>query len=90
MCLPLPRTGRQTAALSHLPVRGWPVSFTAKYSGACAYGDRIEPGDQCTYTDDDEIAHAECDQLDGPANIHQAPAPFVCPKCRLTHAGECF
>lgn len=66
------------------------MSFTAKYSGECAYGDRIEPGDQCVYTDDDEIAHHECAQLNGPTNIHQPKTSAVCPKCQLAHAGECF
>lgn len=66
------------------------MSFTAKYGGECAYGDYIQPGDLVTYTDVDEIAHAECDHLAGPADIHQSTASAVCPKCQLAHAGECF
>lgn len=63
------------------------MSFEAKYPGLCAYGDDIEPGDVCTFTDDEAIAHVECESLDGPANIH---APKVCTTCQLDHAGECF
>lgn len=61
------------------------MSFAAKYPGVCAYGDRIEPGDMCCYTDD-EIAHVECDQLDGATNIH---TETPCPDCNLVHAGRC-
>ncbi|QBI97303.1 hypothetical protein KD930_gp59 [Mycobacterium phage Kevin1] len=63
------------------------MSFEARYPGACAYGDRITPGDLCTYTDDDEIAHVECKALDGAANVHASNA---CPTRQLDHAGECF
>lgn len=66
------------------------MSFQAQYPGHCWYGDEIEPGDLCAYTDEDEIAHVECDQLNGPANIH-APKPVAtCPQCHIQHAGECF
>lgn len=48
------------------------MSFEARYPGACAYGDRIKPGDMCTYTDDDELAHAECVAVDGPGQRQHA------------------
>lgn len=63
------------------------MTFEAKYPGRCACGDPIDPGDLCTYTEDDEIAHAECNLLDGPTNIHAAETP--CPDCHLVHAGGC-
>jgi hypothetical protein len=38
------------------------MTFTANYRGRCAICDeRIDPGDECTYVDD-EICHAECDE----------------------------
>lgn len=65
------------------------MAFEARYGGECAYGDRIQPGDSCVYTDDDEIAHAECDHLEGvPPNIH-ADGP-VCQSCFTIHRGECI
>jgi hypothetical protein len=64
------------------------MAFTAKYGGECAYGDYIQPGDLVTYTADDEIAHHECDVLDRRPSAPRSSG--ICPKCQLTHAGECF
>lgn len=58
------------------------MTFEAKYPGMCAYGDRIEPGDVCTYVDG-EIAHTECDAG------YDLRTPKVCPDCHLEHAGGC-
>lgn len=62
------------------------MSFEAKYHGPCAYGDRIEVGDECCY-DDDEIAHVTCPAKDA---TDQPDWSSVCQKCFLQHAGECF
>lgn len=38
--------------------------FEARYPGRCPQcGERIEPGDEVTYNDD-EVVHAECDDDD--------------------------
>lgn len=63
------------------------MSFSAKYAGSCAYGDRIKPGDYCVYTDDDEIAHVGCAAEDKAPDMTPAE---VCPDCHLEHVGECF
>jgi hypothetical protein len=63
------------------------AEFTARYPGACAYGDRIHEGDLCRYVDD-EIAHVECALADGPTNV--VAAETVCPECQLAHRGDCF
>jgi hypothetical protein len=59
--------------------------FVARYRGECAdCGDRIEPGQQVTYVDD-ELTHADC--ADGTAPARRDPGP--CPHCWLVHRGDC-
>jgi hypothetical protein len=62
-------------------------TFAARYPGACAAecGERVTPGDEVTYVDD-ELMHAEC--ADGGASA-QADDPRPCPLCWLVHRGEC-
>ena len=62
------------------------MTFEARYPARCALcPDRIEPGDQVTYADD-ELVHAECDveprREDDPDE--------VCGKCWTVHRGECI
>ncbi|WP_454232058.1 hypothetical protein [Mycolicibacterium fortuitum] len=63
------------------------MSFEAKYPGPCAYGDDIEPGDLCTFDEDENIAHVSCPAKDA---TDQPDWSSVCQKCFLDHAGECF
>lgn len=60
------------------------MSFTAAYRGACAYGDRIEPGDQVTY-EDEELVHVACAERDVTGDVTEKP----CADCHLVHAGGC-
>ncbi|KWX66820.1 hypothetical protein [Mycobacterium sp. NAZ190054] len=62
------------------------MSFEAKYQGRCAEcDDRIEPGEQATYADDD-LVHVACETE--PAR--EDDPDEVCTACRLVHSGECF
>jgi hypothetical protein len=63
------------------------MSFEARYPGRCAFGDRIQVGDLCVYSDD-ELAHVECDRLQGAATIHADPP--LCEFCFTIHRGECI
>ena len=67
------------------------VSFRAKYSGRCgACDDRINPGDDVRY-DDDQLVHDVCP---GPAytpdQFTLGPLETLCPQCFTIHAGECM
>lgn len=63
------------------------MSFSAKYPGRCGHCDnRIEPGQQVRY-EDDELVHDDCvptPDLDAPRRNERA-----CMECWTTHAGEC-
>jgi hypothetical protein len=61
------------------------MPFTARYQGRCFIcGGRIEPGDSATFTDDDELAHPDCEDVGEP------PPKPPCPRCWMVHAGECL
>ncbi len=64
------------------------MTFEARYHGSCAFGDHINPGDVCTYTEDDEIAHAGCAVEDVIAVA--SARSTVCGSCSMVHAGECL
>jgi hypothetical protein len=36
------------------------AEFPARFSGPCAQGDRVVPGELIRYTDDNRIEHVEC------------------------------
>lgn len=64
------------------------MSFEAKYHGRCSGCDeRIEPGDQVEY-DDEQLVHTQCDTQANP----DAPQRNErrCPDCWTWHAGECL
>lgn len=62
------------------------MSFEAKYPGRCAEcDDRIEPGEQVTYSDD-ELVHVACDR----EPQREDDPDEACGKCWLVHSGECF
>lgn len=61
-------------------------TFLARYPGRCAScSERIEPGDNVTYTTDDELVHADCTADEPPPG---RPA-VVCPRCWLTQPCGC-
>jgi hypothetical protein len=64
------------------------MSFEAKYYGRCAgCEERIEPGDQVEYADE-ELVHTHCDpQADPDAPTRNEKR---CPACFTIHAGECL
>lgn len=63
------------------------MAFRAKFPGRCNICDNpVEPGDECDYTDDDELAHVYCINTD---SIEDSTAA-VCPDCWTIHAGECI
>jgi hypothetical protein len=61
-------------------------TFEARYSGRCAAGDPIEPGDEVAYVDE-QLVHADC--ADSPCTSPTA-AETVCPSCWTVHRGECL
>lgn len=61
-------------------------SFTARYAGQCASGDRIQPGELVKY-DGDELVHVNCDVPSLPNERDELNR--VCRQCWLVHAGEC-
>lgn len=65
------------------------MSFVAKYSGPCAEGDRIHPGDEVEYGADSELRHVECTGDDADmARI--APHEVQCTDCFIIHPkGAC-
>ncbi len=60
-------------------------TFPARFPGRCAAdcGQRIEPGDDVTYVED-ELVHAGC--VDGAPEPRRAP---ICPACHLTQPCDC-
>lgn len=60
------------------------MSFEARYWSEChACGERIVPGQDVTYTQDNELIHAVCTDDDEPQRNERR-----C-HCNLVHAGEC-
>ena len=59
--------------------------FTAQFSsGDCAVcGERINPGEEVRFNNDDELEHFACEP-----RVIEAGTP--CPRCFLIHAGECY
>lgn len=66
-------------------------TFTARYPGRCAAcPDRIDEGDEITLGERGEPMHAEC-AADRPLFTSATRRePGVCPRCFITHAGDCF
>ncbi|MEB3021286.1 hypothetical protein [[Mycobacterium] crassicus] len=63
------------------------MAFIAKFPGRCGIcDDPVELGDECDYTEDDELAHVDCINADGIDDSREA----VCPDCWTIHAGECI
>ncbi len=63
------------------------MTFEAKYPGRCANcDDNITPGDDVTYTPDDELVHAHCDS----EPRREDDPDEACGKCWLVHSGECW
>ena len=67
------------------------AAFAARYPGSCAEGDRIDIGDQVTYTLNGDLVHVSCDAVDAPsASTENVRTPAVCGRCFLVHRGDCF
>lgn len=61
------------------------MTFTAQYRGRCwACDERIEPGDECAYDEDDEVIHVDC-------RTRSVTPQEPCPTCWTVPAanGEC-
>ena len=58
-------------------------TFTARYPGTCSgCGSRINPGDQCTWLED-EIVHRDCEA------VAEVEAAEVCGECWMTKPCYC-
>lgn len=65
--------------------------FEARYGGPCAAdcGQRIEPGEDVTYVDD-ELLHADCAERDAEVDRRSTKPEKPCPSCWTVHVGECL
>lgn len=64
------------------------LSFIATYPGRCgACGDKVEPGDKCTY-EDGSVVHEYC--VDKADPDEPARNERRCKECYQIHAGECL
>ena len=66
--------------------------FEARFHGRCAAdcGEPIRPGDRAEYVGE-ELMHEDCAE-DGPSDRaveRQLARAKTCPRCFVTHAGEC-
>lgn len=62
------------------------MSFEARFPGRCAAcEERIAPGEQVRYSEDDELAHNRCEESN---ESHAAPI-VVCDRCWLTKPCDC-
>jgi hypothetical protein len=61
-------------------------AFTAQYHGPCAAGDRIEPGDQVVYVND-ELVHLDCER-EALTQLDRDAKKRVCTVCFLVE-GSC-
>ncbi|OMC12509.1 hypothetical protein [Mycolicibacterium fortuitum] len=65
------------------------MSFEARYSDQCpACGERIVPGDDVTYSEDNELIHAVSEPVDDPDEPQRNERH--CTQCFTVHAGECL
>lgn len=61
--------------------------FPARYPGRCPVCDKaIRVDENVTYTEDDELVHARCEDV---VDADQVDLTKVCPGCWTVHAGEC-